>query len=130
LQRTATEAEAANSRNNDLRMNPETAAQREMQEYTEAERQQKRAEFIKKKEQYKINISRRVTIPQLNAYQMRQVKAGLSYLFRRELNPVLEEMMSRTDKHGEWAGFERTYEQCRHRIREHILLAIRRDSNR
>jgi hypothetical protein len=51
LQRAATEAEAANSRrDHDLRMNPEAAAQREMQEHAEVERRQKRAEFIRKKE--------------------------------------------------------------------------------
>jgi hypothetical protein len=109
-------------------MNPETTAQREMQEHTEAEKQQKRAEFIRKKEQHERNISR-VNIPQLNAYQMCRVKAGLSDSFRGELNPVLEEMMPRTDEHGEWAGFEGTYEQCKHRIREHILLAIGRNLN-
>jgi hypothetical protein len=111
-------------------MNPETAAQREMREHAEAERRQKHAEFIRKKEQYEMNISRGVNVPRLNAYQMCRMKAGLSDLFGGELNPVLEEMMSRTDEHGEWAGFEGTYEQCWHRIREHILLAIGRDSNR
>jgi hypothetical protein len=47
-------------------MNPETAAQREMQEHAETKRRQKRAEFIRKKEQYEKRIIR-----QLNAYQMR-----------------------------------------------------------
>jgi hypothetical protein len=111
-------------------MNPETAAQREMQEHAEAERREKGAEFIRKKEQYDRTISRGVNISQLNAYHMCRVKAGLSDLFRGDLNPVLEEMMSRMDEHGEWAEIEGTYEQCRHRIREHIFLAIRRDSNR
>jgi hypothetical protein len=131
LQGAATEAEAVNSRrDHDLRMNPETAGQREMQERADTERRQKRAKFIRKKEQYERNISLGVNIPQLNAYQMCRVKASLSDLFRGELNPVLEEMMPRTDEYGEWAGFEGTYEQCRHRIREHILLAIGRNSNR
>jgi hypothetical protein len=71
-----------------------------------------------------------LNIPQLNAYQMCRVEAGLTYLFRGELNPVLEEMMPRTGEHGEWAELEGTYNQCRHRIREHILLAIGRNSNR
>jgi hypothetical protein len=71
-----------------------------------------------------------VNIPQLNAYQMHRVKEGLSDLFRGELNPILEEAMPRTDEHGEWAEFQGTYEECMHRIREHILLAIGRDSNR
>jgi hypothetical protein len=55
------------------------------------------------------------------------VKAGLSDLFRGELNPILEEMMSRTEEHGEWTGFEGTYEKYRHRIRKNILLAIGRN---
>jgi hypothetical protein len=71
-----------------------------------------------------------VNIPQLNAYQMWRVKAGLSDLFRGELNQVLEEMMLRTDEHREWAGLEATYEQYRPRIREYILLAIGKNSNR
>jgi hypothetical protein len=41
---------------------------------------------------------------------MYRVKAGLSDLFRGELNPILEEMMPRTDEYGEWAGFEGTCE--------------------
>jgi hypothetical protein len=111
-------------------MNPETPAQRETQEHAEAERRQKRAEFIRKKEQYERNIGRGVNIAQLNADQMCRVKAGLSTLFRGELNPILEEMMPRTDEHGEVAGAEGTYEECRHRIRDHILLAIGRNLNR
>jgi hypothetical protein len=38
--------------------------------------------------------------------------------------------MTRSDEHGEWVGFEDVYEECMHRIREHILLPIGRDSNR
>jgi hypothetical protein len=111
-------------------MNSETAAQREMKEHAEAERRQKRAEFIRKKEQYERNISRGMSIRKLNAYQMRRVEKDLSGLFRGELNLILEEMMPRSDEHREWAEFERPYEECMHRIREHILLAIGRDSNR
>jgi hypothetical protein len=39
-------------------------------------------------------------------------------------------MMPRSEEHEEWIGFEGAYEECMHRIREHILLAIGRDSNR
>jgi hypothetical protein len=39
-------------------------------------------------------------------------------------------MMPRTNEHEEWLGFEGAYEECMHRIREHILLAIGRDSKR
>jgi hypothetical protein len=131
LRRAATAAEAANSRrDNELRTNPQAAAERERQEHAETERRQKCTEFIRKKEQYERNISRGVNIPQLNAAQMRRVKEGLSDLFRGELNPILEQMMPRTDEQDEWTAFEGAYEECMHRIREHILLAIGRDPKR
>jgi hypothetical protein len=53
-----------------------------------------------------------VNIPQLNADQMRRVKEGLSDLFKGELNPILKEMMPRSDEHEEWVGFEGAYEEC------------------
>jgi hypothetical protein len=61
---------------------------------------------------------------------MRKVKEGRSDLFKSELNPLLEQMMLRTEGHEEWVGFEGAYEECMHRIREHILLVIGRDLNR
>jgi hypothetical protein len=58
------------------------------------------------------------------------VKQSLSDLFKGEQNLILEEMMQRTDEHDEWVAFEGAYDECMHRIREHILLATGRDSNR
>jgi hypothetical protein len=113
-----------------LRINPELANQRGAQEQAETARRRKCREFTRKKEQYERNISRGVNIPQLNADQMRRVKEGLSALFKWELNPILEDMMPRSDEHGEWVGFKRAYEECMHRTREHILLVIGQDSNR
>jgi hypothetical protein len=60
---------------------------------------------------------------------MWRVKVGLSDLFRGELNPIMEQMMPRTEEHEELIGFEGAYEECMHRIREHILLVIGRDAN-
>jgi hypothetical protein len=51
-------------------------------------------------------------------------------MFRGEVNPILVEMMPRTDEHEEWVAFEGVYEEYMHRMREHILLAIGRGSNR
>jgi hypothetical protein len=131
LRRAAAEAGPMNSRRvYDLRINSELANHREAQEQTETTRRRCCQEFIRKKEQDERHISRGVNIPQLNADQMRRVKEGLSDLFEGELNPILEDMMLRSDEHGEWVGFEGAYEECMHRIREHILLAIGRDSNR
>jgi hypothetical protein len=57
----------------------------------------KRADFIRKKEQYEQEINRGVNIPQLNGKQMRRVKVGLSDLFKGDLNPMLKQMMPETD---------------------------------
>jgi hypothetical protein len=61
---------------------------------------------------------------------MRKVKEGLSDMLRGELNPLLEQMMRRTEGHEEWVGFDGVYEEYMHRIRERILLAIGRDLSR
>jgi hypothetical protein len=114
-------------RDHDLRMNPRWKEQSEKRAEEEARRIWKCNEFIKRKEQYERLVSRGVNIPQLNAEQMRKVKVGLSDLFRGELNPILEQMMPRTEDHQEWLGFEGAYEECLHRIREHIIMAIGRD---
>jgi hypothetical protein len=71
-----------------------------------------------------------VYIPQQNADQMKGAKQGLSDLVKGELNPISEEVMSGTDEYDEWVAFEGASEESMHRIREHILLAIGRDSNR
>jgi hypothetical protein len=113
-----------------LRVNPELAAQREIQKRAEMERRQRCEDYVRKKEQYERSISHGVNIPQLNAEQTRKVKQGLSDLFKGELNPILEQMMPRSEEHEEWIGFEGAYEDCMHRIRERILLAIGRDSSR
>jgi hypothetical protein len=130
LRRAAEAAEEAElKRDLDLRVNPRLTAERVRQEQEKEERRMRCREYIRKKEQYERYISRGVNIPQLNTEQMRKVKEGLSDLFKGELNPLLEQMMSRTDGHEEWVGFEGAYEECMHRICEHILLAIGRDLN-
>jgi hypothetical protein len=43
---------------------------------------------------------------------------------------MLKQMMPETDEHREWLGFEGAYEEAKHRIREHILLAIGKDQRR
>jgi hypothetical protein len=58
------------------------------------------------------------------------VKEGLTDLFQGELNPLLEQMIARTEEHSEGLGFEGAYEECLHRIRQHVRLAIGRDPNR
>jgi hypothetical protein len=89
LRRVAMEVDAADSiRDHESRINPHIAAQREMQESAETERQQKCAEFIRKEEQYERNISRGVNSPQLNADQMRRVRERLKALFKGELNQL------------------------------------------
>jgi hypothetical protein len=101
-------------RDHDLRTNPRWREESEKRAREEAEKDFKCSEFIKKKEQYGRLVSRGVNIPQLNAEQMRRVKEGLSDLFRGELNPILEQMMPKTEEHQEWLGFEGAYEECMH----------------
>jgi 3-dehydroquinate dehydratase len=117
-------------RDNSLRINPALVVQREEAQRVELEEIAQREEFVRRKEHYERQISQGVNIPQLNADQMRRVKEGLSDLFKGELNPLLTRMMPRTDDHTEWIAFEGAYEECMHRIREHIILAIGRDLRR
>jgi hypothetical protein len=131
LRKAALDAEAANfRRDHELRQNPQVAEEQERQEREETARRRRCAEYIRKKERYERSVSSGVNIPQLNGEQMRRVKEGLKDLFKGELNPILEQMMPRSNDHEEWLGFEGAYEECMHRIREHILLAVGRDSKR
>jgi hypothetical protein len=71
---------------------------REEQERQEGTKEAKSVEFVRKKE------------------QMRRVKVGLSDLFKGEWNPMLDQMIPRTDERQEWIGFEGAYEVATHRI--------------
>jgi hypothetical protein len=106
------------------------AIQGEVQKQAEMERRRKCQEYNRKKEKYERNIDRGVNIPGLKTDQMRRVKQCQSELFKSELNPILEKMTPKTDEHKEWMEFKGVYEKCIHQTKEHILLAIERDSNR
>jgi hypothetical protein len=43
---------------------------------------------------------------------------------------MMERMMPETAEWEEWIAFEGAYEEAMHRIREHIIHAIRRDPKR
>jgi 3-dehydroquinate dehydratase len=43
---------------------------------------------------------------------------------------MMERMMPQSEEWEEWSGFEGAYEEAMHRIREHIIHAIRRDPRR
>jgi hypothetical protein len=117
-------------RDNSLRIHPALVVQRSEAQRAKCEAIAEREEFMKKEEHDEGHISQDVNIPQLNGDQRRQVKEGLSDLFKGELNPLLTRMMPRTDDHSEWIALEGGYEESRDRIREHIILAIGRDLRR
>jgi hypothetical protein len=117
-------------RDHDLRINPATFREQEEARHREDEKRQEQEQFRRKKEQYERNVSRGVNIPQLNTDQMRRVKQGLNALFKTELKPMMERMLPETDRWDDWTAFEGAYEESRHRIREHIVKAIGRDSKK
>jgi hypothetical protein len=92
-------------------VNPALIVQQEEVQRAEAEKRRIREDFIRKKEHYEREISRGMNIPQLNADQMRRMKVGLIDLFKGELNPMLEQMMTEGDDHAEWLGFEGAYKE-------------------
>jgi hypothetical protein len=86
-----------------------------------------RAEFIRKKSQHEKNVSRGVNIPQLNAQQRKNMKNGLSNLFKNELNPMIMRTMPDKGDWDGWLAFEGAYEESVHGLRECITQAIQRN---
>jgi hypothetical protein len=110
-----------------LRMHPAQVIQQRQEAELNEQIAATRAEFIRKKNHHEANVSRGVNIPQLNAQQMKSVKAGLSDLFKNELNRMIAKMMPDKGDWDRWLAFEGAYEEVMHRLREHIIHAIQRN---
>jgi hypothetical protein len=61
---------------------------------------------------------------------MRRVKQGLGDLFWNEINLLLIKFQPGQGDGDGWWAFEEAYEESLHRVREHIIRAIRRDPRR
>jgi hypothetical protein len=113
-----------------LRINPEFVVQRQEEERMNADRQRDLNDMIMRKEHLRRQVDTGVNIPQLNTGQMRQVKQGLISLFANEINPMLMKFQPRPDEEQEWEAFEGASEESLHRIREHVIHAIKRNPQR
>jgi hypothetical protein len=69
-------------------------------------------------------------MPQLNGEQMRQIKSGLSELFKNEINPMITKMIPAEDDWDGWVAFEGADEESMHHRRQHIIQAIGRNPRR
>jgi uncharacterized C2H2 Zn-finger protein len=90
----------------------------------------RKAEFLRKREEYERKTDQGVNIPRLDAQQMRRVKRGLSDLFEYQINPLIEEFQPSADDWDDWTAFEGAYEESMHEIRMHIMGALNRDPRR
>jgi hypothetical protein len=87
----------------------------------------RRAEFMRKREEYEQMTEGGVNIPRLDAQQMRKIQRGLNDLFEHEINPLIEEFALMQDDWDGWVAFEGAYEESMHLIRKHIMRELNRD---
>jgi hypothetical protein len=113
-----------------LRRDPAQVAQRVEEERIGRGVAQSREEMIRRSSKLQAWAEKGVDIPKLTAEQIRGVKEGLGDLFKNEVNPLLAKFRPEQDDWEAWRAFEGAYEESLHRIRQHILRAIKRDPRR
>jgi hypothetical protein len=113
-----------------LRIEAGRIVQRDEEEQAAVDREGRRAQFIRKRDEYLRQIERGVNIPRLNKEQMRKIKMGLEDLFKYEIDPLVTEFQPDPGDWDGWCVFEGIYEESMHKIRIYILKALNRDTRK
>jgi hypothetical protein len=113
-----------------LRINPQLIIQQRREDRTNDEWQRTREDMIRRRDYLQSQVESGVTIPQLHTEQMRSVRQGLCDLSAQEINPMSTKFRPESGDWDGWQAFEGACEDSLHRIREHVIRAIRRDPKR
>jgi hypothetical protein len=88
----------------------------------------RKAEFLRKREEYESKAEQVVTLPRPDAQQMRSGKRGPSDLIEYQINPLIEEFQASPEERNDWTAFESAFEESVHQIQMNIRRALNRDS--
>jgi hypothetical protein len=75
-------------------------------------------------------VNRGLNISQLNKGQIPHIKVGLSKLFKSEINPMITNIITEKDDSDGWLAFEGADDESMDGIKQHIVQAIGRNSQR
>jgi hypothetical protein len=85
-------------------------------------------EFRRKWEERCRNTAQAVIISEMSPAEMQKVKEGLVDLFKTEINSLMKEFPLTPNDRENWLAFEGAYEEAMHRLRLHIMRALKRKS--
>jgi hypothetical protein len=89
-------------------------------------KEERKREFRQKHKEHSDTMSLGVNMPQMTQTEMRKVKVGLADVFKTEINPIMGEVIPRTDDREECQVFEGPYEEALHLLHLHIVNTLRR----